>query len=112
MGIAKSSDAGKGKQGQGKSGEAHSLVCHVLGTGQGFHVPLGPCQGAEYLSSCRLQAWWVFQAPASFLVPGKFPVISWSISPSPSALFSPFLLLPPLNIPQTKDHFPVGATQQ
>lgn len=88
MGIAESSDAGKGKQGQGKRGETHGLVCHVLGTGQGFHVPLGPSQGAECLS-CLGQAWWVFQAPASFLVPGKLPLVSWSVFPRPSALFPP-----------------------
>lgn len=39
MAIAKSSDAARSKQ--RKRGEAHGLVCHVLGTGQGFHVPLG-----------------------------------------------------------------------
>lgn len=97
MGIAKSSDAGKGKQGQGKRGEAHGLVCHVLGTGQEFHVPLGPSQGAECLSSCRLQAWW--GSPGS-----SFLSCPWKASSYFQGAFPPGLLLFPLSSSPTTKH--------
>ena len=53
MGLAKSSDAVKSKE--RKCGEAHGLACHVLGTGQGFHVLSGFRPSSRHLSSCYLK---------------------------------------------------------
>ena len=107
MGLAKSSDAVKSKE--RKRGEAHGLACHVLGTGQGFHVLSGFRPSSRHLSSCYLKGWAGSSGSSSpslclescFLSPGPF---------SPGALF-PFFRRP-LSIPQIKDHFPVGATGQ